>query len=88
MTAHSNPNRAPIMLPDIGCGDQPLRVSAWLIEPGHAVVAGDRVVEVLIPGMTFDVSAVQTGELIEISRDVDSLVSPGDILGWIACENP
>lgn len=85
MTSNST-NRYPITLPDLGTSGEPVRISAWLIDLGQSVIAGDRVVEVLIPGITFDLEADKTGELVEICRAVDAIVEPGEILGWIACE--
>lgn len=79
-------NRCPLLVPDLGTSGEPVRVSAWLVDVGQTVIAGDRVVEVLIPGITFDVEAQKTGELVEICRSVDSIVEPGEILGWIACD--
>ncbi len=79
-------NRTPITLPDLGTSGEAVRVSAWLIDVGQTVIAGDRIVEVLVPGITFDLEAERTGELVEICRAVDAIVEPGDILGWIACE--
>jgi len=80
-------NRYPITLPDLGTGGEVIRVSAWLVDIGQAVIAGDRVVEVLVPGITFDLEAGKTGELVEICRAVDAIVESGDVLGWIACES-
>ena len=86
MTTDSAANRFPITVPELGSGSEPLRVSAWLVDVGQPVIAGDRLVEVLIPGITFDIEAVQTGELVEVLRAVDAIVAPGDVLGWIACD--
>jgi pyruvate/2-oxoglutarate dehydrogenase complex dihydrolipoamide acyltransferase (E2) component len=77
-------NRHPIVVPDLGTNETSLKVSAWLVDVGQSVVSGDPVVEVLIPGITFDISAQQTGELVTIEKPVDSTVVSGDILGWIA----
>lgn len=85
MTTEST-DRFAITVPDVGAGTESLRVSAWLVDVGQTVIAGDRVVEVLLPGITFDIPSERTGELIEIVRLVDAVVAPGDILGWIAAE--
>jgi pyruvate/2-oxoglutarate dehydrogenase complex dihydrolipoamide acyltransferase (E2) component len=73
-----------IVLPELGVRNQPIRVSEWLVEPGEAVSAGDRVVEVLVQGITFDVPAPASGMLTRIERARDTEVSAGDVLGWIA----
>ena len=77
----------PIELPDLGAGDEAVCVSCWLVDPGEMVVAGDRVVEVLIKGITFDVSAPVSGIVSRIEKSPDTRIVPGDILGWIESEN-
>ena len=73
----------PIVLPDLGAVGESIRVSAWLVNEGDTIEFGDRVVEVLVPGMTFDVSAPTAGVLARIEQPVDSVIAAGDILGWI-----
>jgi len=73
----------PIVLPDLGTGDEEVRVSCWLVDPGDEVETGDRVVEVLIKGITFDVSAPVSGILSKIEKSLDARIVTGDILGWI-----
>ncbi|MBC8115029.1 MAG: biotin attachment protein [Candidatus Saccharimonas sp.] len=75
--------RVSLTLPDLGVGDETVRVSGWLVDRGDLVIEGDRVVEVLISGVTFDVEATHSGLLIEITKSVDTTVSRGDILGWL-----
>jgi pyruvate/2-oxoglutarate dehydrogenase complex dihydrolipoamide acyltransferase (E2) component len=77
----------PIELPDIGAGDDAIYVSCWLVDPGEIVVAGDRVVEVLIKGITFDIAAPVSGILSRIEKPLDTRIVPGDILGWIESDN-
>jgi pyruvate/2-oxoglutarate dehydrogenase complex dihydrolipoamide acyltransferase (E2) component len=84
MTEDNCSNRFPITMPDLGTGNEAVRVSAWLVEVGQTVIAGDRVVEVLLPGITFDIHAERTGELVEITVPVDAVVAAGQVLGWIA----
>lgn len=86
MTTDDSTNRVPITVPDLGADGEVIRVSAWLVDVGQTVVAGDCVVEVLLPGITFDIHADQTGELVETMRGVDAVVVAGEILGWIAPE--
>ncbi len=86
MTFESTTKRVPITVPDLGAGDDKIRISAWLVDVGQTVVAGDNVVEVLVPGITFDIQAGQTGELVEITKAVDEFVVPRDVVGWIALD--
>jgi 2-oxoglutarate dehydrogenase E2 component (dihydrolipoamide succinyltransferase) len=77
----------PIRLPNLGPGDEDVRVSCWLVDLGDSVEAGDRLVEVLLPGMTFDVPAPESGVVTRIERSYDDIVAEGDILGWIEAGN-
>ena len=87
MTSESLPTRIPILIPDLGSGTESIRISAWLVDLGQTVIAGDRVVEVLVPGITFDIQTAHNGELVEITRVVDAIVKPGDVVGWIVAES-
>ena len=51
--------RTPVLLPELGAG--PVRLSLWFAAPGDTVFSGDRLVEVLVNGATFDVSAPAPG---------------------------
>ena len=72
----------PVWLPEIGA-NEPVRISCWLVEPGEVVDAGDRLVELLISGMTFDVPAPASGTLQRIEIGSEMTVKTGDLLGWI-----
>jgi pyruvate/2-oxoglutarate dehydrogenase complex dihydrolipoamide acyltransferase (E2) component len=82
----SQPMRTPLTLPELGAGDEELRVSCWLVDLGDAVDEGDRVVEILMDGVTFDVSAERSGTLARIERPLDVVVRAGDVLGWLECD--
>ena len=75
--------RLPITVPQLGVGEETVRVSSWLVDVGQFLVTNDRVAEVLAPGITFDIEAGQTGELLEIVKPVGSVVVPGEIIGWV-----
>ena len=64
--------RVPIIVPDLG--SDRIRLSLWYVQAGDRVYEGDRVVELLIPGASFDVSAPAPGVL------VDRVASPNDAL--------
>lgn len=78
-----NNSPIPIILPDLGAGDQPLRLSAWFVEPGDEVEPGDRVVEVLVAGMTCDIPSPAAGRISRLEKELDANVHPGDVLAWI-----
>jgi pyruvate/2-oxoglutarate dehydrogenase complex dihydrolipoamide acyltransferase (E2) component len=73
--------QTPILLPELGAA--PVRLSVWFADTGDEVYAGDRVVEVVVGGATFDVSAPVSGRLAEKLALPDDRLSPGQILGLV-----
>ncbi len=78
---------SPIILPELTEAEAEIRVGSWFVEPGWFVEEGDRVVEVLLSGITFDVTSPVTGVLERIDLPIDAVVAPGDVLGWIGSGN-
>jgi pyruvate/2-oxoglutarate dehydrogenase complex dihydrolipoamide acyltransferase (E2) component len=72
--------RTPVLMPDLGA---PASLSLWFAVPGDAVFEGDRLVEVLVDGATFDVSAPATGRLVERLAWPRDLLTPGQVLGIV-----
>jgi len=70
-----------IRMPDLGCARVVL--SLWYAQPGDPVYAGDRLVEVLLEGATFDVPAPATGILKDKLAFPDDPLVTGQILGHI-----
>lgn len=75
-----------IVMPDIGAENLPMQVCSWLVELGEQVREGDRLVEVSLPGLTFDVSSPAAGRLSAIDKCVGTDVQPGDVLGKITLQ--
>ncbi|WP_339726961.1 lipoyl domain-containing protein [uncultured Gimesia sp.] len=73
----------PIVVPLLGNADRRLTVSLWLTRVGEQVASGDRVVELLMPGVTFDVEAPCTGTIIGCECQPGVEVEAGTVLGWI-----
>jgi pyruvate/2-oxoglutarate dehydrogenase complex dihydrolipoamide acyltransferase (E2) component len=73
--------RADVILPELGSA--PVVLSVWFADPGDAVFEGDRLVEVLVDGATFDVAAPATGRLAERRALPDDRVCPGQVLGVV-----
>jgi pyruvate/2-oxoglutarate dehydrogenase complex dihydrolipoamide acyltransferase (E2) component len=71
----------PIILPDLGVG--PLTLSVWFVEPGDPVLQGERVLEVLAEGATFDITAPATGKLLHKEAFSREYLTPGQVLGMI-----
>jgi len=77
--------RVAIILPDVGA--TPVVLSAWFADPGDAVFEGDRLVEVLVGGATFDVSSPASGRLVEKRARVNERLAPGQVLGFVQPDN-
>lgn len=78
----------PILVPAVGCANQKLIVSLWLARAGEPIIAGDRVVELLIPGITFDVEAPCSGMIASCECPSGTEVQEGKVLGWIEQDIP
>ncbi len=78
--------RTEILLPELGAA--PAVVSVWFADPGEAVYEGDRLVEILVGGATFDVSSPATGRLIGKMALPNDPVLPGQVLGIVEVEKP
>jgi pyruvate/2-oxoglutarate dehydrogenase complex dihydrolipoamide acyltransferase (E2) component len=86
LTKWSTSMQAPVHLPDIGA--DVVWLSVWYVEVGERVFEGDRLVEVLANGATFDVSAPSTGRLIVRRMRPGQLVRSGDLLDVTQPEEP
>ncbi len=73
-----------ILLPELGAA--PVWLSAWFADLGDRVYEGDRLVEVLVRGATFDVSAPATGRLAEKRALPNDPIQPGQVLGLLEVE--
>ena len=76
--------QAPILLPELGAA--PVVLSVWFADPGEFVYEGDRLVEVLVAGATFDVPAPATGRLIEKRALPNDRLTTGQVLGMVEAE--
>jgi pyruvate/2-oxoglutarate dehydrogenase complex dihydrolipoamide acyltransferase (E2) component len=73
--------RAHILLPELGAS--PAVLSVWFADVGETVFEGDRLVEVLVGGATFDVAAPATGRLVEKRALVNDALQTGQVLGVV-----
>jgi pyruvate/2-oxoglutarate dehydrogenase complex dihydrolipoamide acyltransferase (E2) component len=72
----------PIILPDLGGLSEPV-LSIWFVEPGEHVFAGDKLVEVLLAGATFDVSSPVSGRLASKLAWPNERLHAGQVLGMV-----
>jgi pyruvate/2-oxoglutarate dehydrogenase complex dihydrolipoamide acyltransferase (E2) component len=73
-----------IVLPELGAA--PVVLSVWFADTGDLVYEGDRLVEVLVGGATFDVGAPATGRLTEKRALPNDRLEPGQVLGLVNVE--
>jgi pyruvate/2-oxoglutarate dehydrogenase complex dihydrolipoamide acyltransferase (E2) component len=74
----------PVVLPELGAA--PVRLSLWFAGVGETVYEGDRLVEVVVGGATFDVAAPATGRLVEWRAWPRDVLTPGQVLGMVEAE--
>ena len=67
------------MLPELGAGA--VTLSVWYAEPGEPVLEGERLVEVLADGATFEVVSPATGRLADKRVFPGEPLEPGQVLG-------
>ena len=79
----SNSRDVPILLPDLGVGDQPVRLGQWLVESGDHVMEHDRVLEVLVSGILFYVASPAEGILRRTIDHEGARLSAGETLGFV-----
>ncbi len=79
---------AEITLPELGLpAGRRVTLSVWYAEPGDFVFEGDRLVEVLTDGATFDVPSPATGRLAERRAYPRDVLQPGQVLGVVEAED-
>lgn len=76
-------DRHAITVPELGLPEVPISVSLWLVTAGAAVVAGDRVVEILAGDVTVDLAAPIDGIVAAPLIGEETEVRAGDVLGFV-----
>ena len=79
----SKTDRIPIVLPDLGAEDQPVRFAQWLVDNGDSVLEHDRVAEVLVGGILFHVTSPAEGTLRRTVEREEAILGQDDTLGFI-----
>lgn len=78
------PNRKqPLVMPELGMGNQQLVASCWLVKAGSQVTLGDRLLEVLAGSVTVDLPAPVSGRLVRLLVAEDDVLAVGQTLAWI-----
>ena len=70
-------------MPPLGQTSDEIRIEAWLKKPGEEVTAGDALLEVETDKATLEVEASSSGVLLAIVHDAGTVVTAGEVIGWI-----
>lgn len=81
------PNQVEILAPDVLSPQDGATMQQWLVSVGDDVYAGERLAEIVVPGVLVSVAAPCSGRLTEIVTSPLGAVLPGQILGWIKPES-
>ena len=74
----------PLVLPELGTNAEPVRISAWFVEPGDWVTAGEALLEVVVAGIACEIPTLAAGRVERLVAAPEALVFSGDVLAWIA----
>jgi pyruvate dehydrogenase E2 component (dihydrolipoamide acetyltransferase) len=70
-------------MPPLGQTSDEIRIEAWLKKPGEEVTEGEALLEVETDKATLEVEASSSGVLLAIVHDAGTVVTAGDVIGWI-----
>jgi len=82
------PDNVAVVPPAALSDDSGATLQQWLVVRGDEVYAGERVAEIVVPGILVSVSAPCSGRIEEIVAAPQAAVRPGDVLAWIVPEDP
>jgi pyruvate/2-oxoglutarate dehydrogenase complex dihydrolipoamide acyltransferase (E2) component len=86
MTA--SPRAIRLCVPELGFGPGEVSLSLWLVAEGSAVLAGDRVVELVAGAATVDLTAPVSGRLSRCLAEEDELLATGQPIAEFAEGEP
>ncbi len=72
-----------IVAPSVLSPDDSATLQQWLVSLGDEVYAGERIAEIVVPGILVSVAAPCSGRLIEIMTGPLGQVLQGQVLGRI-----
>jgi pyruvate/2-oxoglutarate dehydrogenase complex dihydrolipoamide acyltransferase (E2) component len=75
--------RHPLVLPDLGLPGVSIVASVWLVEEGSAVVAGDRLLEVLAGSVTVDLPSPASGVISQLLVAEEDELEVGQVLAVV-----
>lgn len=72
-----------IKVPSLGESESEATLISWLKKEGDAVVVDDVLAEIESDKITMEITALDAGTLKSISKQIDDLVEPGEVIGLI-----
>lgn len=78
----------PIELPELGTAGEPAVLAVWLVDASDRVSRGDRVAEVVVSGVVFEVRAPADGRLQRLAVRADDVIPEGGVLAWFEPDDP
>lgn len=75
-----------LRLPDLDLSGATVTACTWHVAKGQAVVAGDRLLEILAGDVTVDLPSPATGVLVERCVEIDQALEVGQCLARIRVE--
>jgi pyruvate/2-oxoglutarate dehydrogenase complex dihydrolipoamide acyltransferase (E2) component len=79
----SSQPEAPVVVPKLDHPSRRVQLVQWLVDPGTAIHAGDRIAELLVAGVVFHLAAPVDGVLSRVAVRAHTPVRTGEILCWI-----
>jgi len=70
-------------MPPLGQTSDEIRIETWLKKPGDQVTEGEPLLEVETDKATLEVEASSSGVLLAIVHDAGTVVTAGEVIGWI-----
>ena len=76
----------PVLVPDLGSGELPVRMGCWLVDVGDEISEGQRLAELILPGTVFEIASPADGFLVGIERANGAAVECGTVLAMLAVD--
>lgn len=80
------PDKVAVVPPAVLSAESEATLQQWLVERGDEVYAGERIAEIVTPGILVSVAAPCSGRVESIVAAAQATIHPGDVLAWIEPE--
>ena len=80
-------DKVAVVPPAVLSAESGATLQQWLVERGDEVYAGERIAEIVTPGILVSVAAPCSGRIDSIVAVAQATIRPGDVLAWIVPES-